>query len=399
MDWFDGVLWPIMLVVAWVMVRLYELFVWLGLDPEGGAAWTLSIVGLTIAVRILLIPLFFRQIRATRGLQLIQPEVMALQKKYKGKTDQASREAMAREQMELYRKHKTNPFSSCLPILAQSPVFFALFRVLYSLPAIANETFQRGGGSIGPLTPELADLAEKSTLFGAALSSTFMRSDDLSTKLVTVVLIILMSGSMFFMQRQLTMKNMPPSALEGPIYKQQKMMMYVLPIIFAVTGVNFPIGVLVYWTVSNFWTVGQQFYSIRKMPAPGSEAEAALKERQARKAAARGEVAQDAAPVATIEEAPRPTGQRQQPMRKDRAKKAAQRPQQMSPKKTPSASDEPVQEKKPKTDTERQIREMTDSTALDEPSGGGPTDRSQGPRKPVKRKKNDDQQDTPEQDS
>ncbi len=116
----------------------------MGLPPEGGAAWALSIVGLVVVIRTLLIPLFVRQIRAQRGLQLISPELQAIQKKYKGKNDPASREAMSRETMELYRKHGTNPFSSCLPILAQSPIFFALFRVLYNLNPIAAGTYAGG---------------------------------------------------------------------------------------------------------------------------------------------------------------------------------------------------------------------------------------------------------------
>jgi YidC/Oxa1 family membrane protein insertase len=128
-----------------------------------------------------------------------------------------------------------------------------------------------------------------------------------------------MSVTTFTTQRQLTMKNMPPAALTGPMAQQQKILLYVLPFIFAVSGVNFPIGVLIYWTTTNLWSMGQQFYTIRRMPAPGSQAEKALKERQARKAAARGETIEEASTAtALIDEKPR--GQRQQPKRKDRAK-------------------------------------------------------------------------------
>jgi YidC/Oxa1 family membrane protein insertase len=317
MSWFDGLLWPIMWVVAWIMVKFHALFDWLGLDPAGGAAWSLSIVGLVIVIRIALIPLFFRQIRASRGLQLIQPEMQAIQKKYKGKTDPASREAMSRETMALYRKHNTNPFASCLPILLQSPIFFALFRVLNSLTLLAEGKYPRP--SIGPLTQELAAQAESATIFGAPLSGAFARADgNVNTQIVTIVLIVAMSVTTFTTQRQLTMKNMPKAALEGPMAQQQKMLLYAMPLIFAFSGVQFPIGVLIYWTTTNLWSMGQQFYTIRRMPAPGSQAEAALKERQARKAVRHGGTAPvEDAP--TIEEAPR-GGQRQQPVRKDRAK-------------------------------------------------------------------------------
>src|SRR6187549_1291147 len=151
MGWFDSLLHPIMVVVAWLMVMWHKVWTAVGLDPNGGAAWSLSIVGLVIVIRILLIPLFFRQIKASRGMQLLAPEMQAIQKKYKGKSDPASREAMSRETMELYRKHGTNPFASCLPILLQSPIFFALFRVLTSLPQVASGEMD----PIGPMTQSL----------------------------------------------------------------------------------------------------------------------------------------------------------------------------------------------------------------------------------------------------
>jgi YidC/Oxa1 family membrane protein insertase len=316
MSWYDTLLWPIKWVVAWIMVGFHTVFRTLGLDPASGTAWALSIVGLVIVMRILLIPLFVRQIKASRGMQLISPELQAIQKKYKGKTDPASREAMSRETMELYRKHGTNPFSSCLPILAQSPIFFALFRVLNSLPALADGTYADGKvTAIGPLTQEVAAQATQATLFGAPISSFFLEPNATTpTRVVTIVLIVLMSLTTFTTQRQLTQKNMPAAALEGPMAQQQKMLLYVLPLIFAISGVNFPIGVLIYWTTTNLWSMGQQFYVIRRNPTPGSEAERMLKERRARKAAARGIVLDEEKPA--IEEKPR--GQRQQPKRKDR---------------------------------------------------------------------------------
>jgi YidC/Oxa1 family membrane protein insertase len=325
MSWFDGLLYPIMVVVAWLMVKFHALLTAAGLDPESGAAWGLSIVGLVITMRIVLIPLFFKQIKASRGMQMLAPEMQAIQKKYKGKTDPASREAMSRETMELYRKHGTNPFASCLPILAQSPIFFALFRVLNSLGQLADGRYPTAGdprSSIGPLTQSLAAQAESATIFGAPLSGSFMSSDDPHVKIVTVVLIIAMSATTFLTQRQLTMKNMPPAALEGPMAQQQKMLLYMMPLIFAFSGINFPIGVLIYWTTTNIWSMGQQFYTIRRMPAPGSQAEAALKARKARKAAARGETLElgTTTTLSTeLDDKPR-SGQRTQPKRKDRAK-------------------------------------------------------------------------------
>lgn len=325
MAWFDTILSPIMWVVAWIMVHAHSAFVALGMDPSGWS-WILSIVVLVIAIRILLIPLFVRQIRASRGMQIVQPEIQKLQKKYKGKTDPASRQAMQQEMMAIYRSAGTNPFASCLPILAQSPIFFALFRVLYQLPQIANET----RGAIGPLDAQLAAEAENSTLFGAPLSSFFLMQDATAqVRIVTVILILAMSATQFLTQRQLTMKNMPASALDNPMARQQKMLMYIFPVIFAVTGVNFPIGVLIYWTTTNLWSMGQQFYVIRNNPAPGSEAERAMLERKARKAARKGTTLEDAGGqggVAVLEAEPVVRGQRQQPLGKNRAKRSGVRP-------------------------------------------------------------------------
>jgi YidC/Oxa1 family membrane protein insertase len=317
MNFLDPILAPIMWVVSWILYGTHWVFARLGFGDGPGIAWVLAIVALTVIMRAAMIPLFVKQIKASRGMQIIQPELQAVQKKYKGKTDPASREAMTRETMELYKKHGTNPFSSCLPILLQSPIFFALFRVLSNLQHIAAGDAVARPWSFGPLTQEIASDFEASSLFGAHLSEVFLQTEDMAARVVVIVLIVLMSVTTFTTQRQLTMKNMPKAALEGPMASTQKMMLYVLPLVFAVSGVNFPVGVLIYWTVTNIWSMGQQFYTIRRMPAPGSEAERRLKERKARQLAAKGIVPE----IETATEAPKPSGQRVQPQRKNRKKK------------------------------------------------------------------------------
>src|SRR5690625_4207696 len=131
------ILQPIEMAVAWLMVQFHKLFPFVGLDHDYGWTWPLRLVGLTVVIRALLIPLFVKQRRAQRGMQMIQPEMKKIQAKYKGRSDSASRQAMAQEQMELYKRTGTNPFSSCLPLLLQMPIFFSLFRVLRALPEIA----------------------------------------------------------------------------------------------------------------------------------------------------------------------------------------------------------------------------------------------------------------------
>ena len=178
-------------------------------------------------MRAAMIPLFVKQIMASRKMQMIQPELQKIQKKYKGKSDPESRQAMTQETMELYKKEGTNPFSSCLPILVQSPFFFGLFRVLNGMDEVASGKHK----PIGPITQPIAEQFEQATIFGASLSSTFMQAPNLATKIVTVVLIILMSATTFTTQRQLMTKNMPASALDNPFAKQQKVLLYVLPLV------------------------------------------------------------------------------------------------------------------------------------------------------------------------
>jgi len=321
----DTVLAPLEWVVAWLMVNFHTAFSFIGLPEDSGITWGLSIVGLTIVIRIILIPLFVKQIHASRRMQLIQPEMQKIQKKYKGKTDPESRQAMTQETMGLYKRTGTNPFSSCLPILLQSPVFFALFRVLNNLAAVADGKKP----PIGPMSAALAGQAQVSTIFGAPLSSHFLGATDINTKIVTVVLIVLMSATTFTTQRQLMMKNMPANAMDNPFAKQQKVLLYLMPLFFAFSGINFPIGVLIYWTTTNVWSMGQQFYTIRRMPAPGSPAERALEARRLKSGKEHKKFTipglshdtetEDVQDNPITETKPK-SGQRQQPKRKNRAK-------------------------------------------------------------------------------
>jgi YidC/Oxa1 family membrane protein insertase len=311
-DFFSTIMAPIEWLVAWIMYGFHQALTALGMDPAGGWTWALSIVGLVVVMRAAMIPLFVKQIMASRKMQMIQPELQKIQKKYKGKSDPESRQAMTQETMELYKKEGTNPFSSCLPILVQSPFFFGLFSVLNGLDEIATGDKD----PVGPIDETVAAQAESATIFGAQLSDTFLTAASINTQIVTVVLIILMSATTFLTQRQLMTKNMPASALDNPFAKQQKLLLYILPIVFAVSGVNFPIGVLIYWFTTNVWSMCQQFYVIRRMPAPGSAAE---KKGKPIPGAAAAAIAAAAA-AAEAEEAAKRSGQRQQPTSKKRKK-------------------------------------------------------------------------------
>ena len=318
----DGLLMPLKVAEAWVMVTIHKLLVAIGMSDGPGPAWVLSIVGLTVAVRVLIMPLFVKQIRSSRGMQAMQPELRALQNKYKGKKDPASQERMREEMMALYRKHGTNPLSSCLPMLIQIPIFFALFRVLARLQEVANSAGSAHPVKIGPLTPALAADVQASSLFGAPLSSSFMNGGSATVKIVAMVLIVLMTATQFYTMHQLTMKNMPKSVTESdnPAMRTQRMMMYGMPLIFFITGPQFQVGVLIYWLVSNVWTMGQQWWTIRNMPAVGSEAYKKRQERRRRKGLPPDDEKKPAA-GSEDEAASSGPGQRVQPVRNNRKKK------------------------------------------------------------------------------
>ena len=278
---FDAILHPFAWAISYVWVWIHDLLVLLGMSSGSGIAWVLSIVLLTILVRIAIIPLFLKQIRSSRAMQAIQPEMRKIQEKYKGKKDQLSRQAMAQEQMEMYRKHGTNPFASCLPILAQMPIFFGLYQVLMGVPTAAQSN-----ESVLMLPADLVHQFNDSQIFGAQLFATMLHpgaGDTTATVVQAVIMIVLMSATQFYIQKQLSVKNMSEAALNSPMFRQQQMIMYIFPIIFAVSGINFPLGVMYYWTVSNLWSLGQQWWVIRNNPTPGSQAERELNARRAEK--------------------------------------------------------------------------------------------------------------------
>ncbi len=265
---------PLYSAVTFIMVAFHTLFKTIGMDPAGGAAWSLSIVGLVIVIRIILIPLFVKQINAQRGLQMLQPEIKKIQAKYKGKTDADTRQKQQQEMMKLYKDNGTNPLASCLPIILQAPIFFALFRVLNGI----GKTPPQGHGF---LTGHLLHQASQAQIFGVYISDKFIGAPNVQTKVLTAILIVLMSATTFTTQKQLMSKNMPADAMNNPFAQQQKILLYVFPLVFAVSGVNFPVGVLLYWLTTNLWSMGQQFYVIRRNPAPGSPAAEALERRKA----------------------------------------------------------------------------------------------------------------------
>ena len=313
---------PFKWLVSIIMIGFHDGLSAIGMPAANGWTWTLSIIGLVLVIRAALIPVFVKQIKAQRGMQLLQPDLKKLQDKYKGKTDQLSRQAMAQEQMAMYKKHGTNPFSACLPMLIQMPFFFALFQVLSGITA-ARQT----GAGIGAMSHEQVVQFDESSIFGAPLSASLLHGgggNQVAVWILSIVMILAMTASQFITQKQIMAKNMSEEAMASPFMRQQKMMLYILPLVFGVGGINFPIGVLIYWTTTNLWTMGQQFFVIRRMPTPGSPAAKALAERRAAKGlpalsvlTGKRDDAVDAAGSSAVEI----KGQRVQPQRKNRKKK------------------------------------------------------------------------------
>ncbi len=299
----DSILKPLYIAVTWVIVKIHDL-----LSPifgsSSGVTWSLSIIGLVIIIRIILIPLFVKQIKSQRALTALQPQMKEIQKKYKD-----DRQKQSEEMMKLYKEHKTNPLASCFPILAQAPIFFALFTVLNGIgknPPVRHGVF----------TQEDVVNAAQAKFFGAPISETFLSSDITTVKIVTVILIAFMSLTTFTTQRQLMTKGMPKmDSSNNMMLQQQKIMLYAFPVIFAITGVNFPIGVLIYWSTTNLWTWGQQFYVIKRNPTPGSPAYEELRKKRNK----RSGIVEEATEDVQIEDENK--GQRQQPKNNKKKKK------------------------------------------------------------------------------
>jgi YidC/Oxa1 family membrane protein insertase len=319
MDLIGTILWPLKWVVSAILVGFHWVFENLGMDPSAGITWVLSIIFLTFVVRAALIPIFVRQIKSQRRMLEVAPQLKKIQDKYKGKKDQFSREAMSRETMALYKETGTNPLSSCLPLLIQMPIFFSLYSVLHE--AQINKT------GIGLLTGDLAKSFGNASLFGAPLHETFTNASGWEVRIIAGIMIVVMTASQFITQLQLVAKNMSPETKASPMYRQQKMMLYVLPLVFVISGLSFPLGVMFYWLASNLWTMAQQYFVIRSMPTPGSEAALAREVRLAKKAQRRGTpatagVLTEAGTGASMAEVEaRVNSQRQQPVGKSRAKK------------------------------------------------------------------------------
>ena len=252
--------------ISWVMKTWHSVFSTF-LDPAWGITWALSIMFLVVTVRLILFPLFVKQVKSQRAMQELQPEIAKLRKQYG-----SDRQGMSQAMMALQKERGVNPLAGCLPVLPQIPVFLSLFHVLRRLAP--------GAEGLYGWSDALTDEAARAELFGAPISSSFNMTGakeaailEIATyaqiRVVAVTLIVIMCFTTFFTQKQIMKRSGP---VEGQAAMVQKMMLYVMPAGLFVSGFLFPIGVLLYWFTNNLWTLGQQHFILRKMPPPGSDA-------------------------------------------------------------------------------------------------------------------------------
>ncbi len=257
---------PLYTAISWVMKQWHTLFATF-LDPAGGITWALSIVFLVVTIRLVLFPLFVKQVKSQRAMQELQPEMAKLRKQFG-----SDRQGMATAQQALFKERGVNPLAGCLPILPQIPVFFALFHVLRRLAPNKEGLYS--------WSSQLTDQASRAKLFGAPISAQFdmsgAKEDAIleiasytSIRIVAFVLIVIMCFTTFFTQKQIMSRSGP---VEGQAATVQKFLLYGMPMSLFVSGFFFPIGVLLYWFTNNLWTLGQQFFILRKLPPPGSDA-------------------------------------------------------------------------------------------------------------------------------
>jgi YidC/Oxa1 family membrane protein insertase len=202
-----------------------------------GVSWGMAIVLLTVVVRLLILPLTFKQVRSMQSLQRLQPEIKRLQERYKG-----DKQRQQQEMMKFYQENKVNPLSSCFPILLQLPFFLALFYMLrHDLRIhVCGQSAHPCGDIPAAHFLFISDITDKET--GAAL----------------VALIVLYVGS------QLVSGIISTFTAD----RTQRIMMLALPFFFVTFIINFPAGLIVYWITTNVWTIGQQLAIKRFLPAP-----------------------------------------------------------------------------------------------------------------------------------
>jgi YidC/Oxa1 family membrane protein insertase len=250
---------PLYIAVAWVMTHIHT---GLGtfLNPNGGLAWVLTIVVLVVAMRLVLVPLFIKQMHAMRKMSALTPQLQELRKKYKN-----DKQTLNEETMRLYKEAGVNPLGGCLPLLAQMPLFFALFSVLR---AIAD--WHPGLPSPYGMPIPVVKSAQQANILGAHISDKVLFTGTmhvpLHAKIVILCAVAISVTTTFLTVRQSTKRGMTPQMTpDNPMASSQKYMAYIVPF-FALSGLYWAFGLVLYWVTTNVWTLGQQYVLFKRYP-------------------------------------------------------------------------------------------------------------------------------------
>src|SRR5436305_1134302 len=225
--------------------------------PSSGLTWVLVIVVLVILMRLALLPLFIKQMHSQRKMVALAPELQALRKRYKN-----DKQKLQEEMMKLYKEHGANPLSGCLPLVAQLPLWFALLNVLRAISE--NKTLYG-------MTPQVVHQANNAKIFGATISSKFLFQHPATPGNVKVVIgftVVISAVTTFLSVRQSMKRGLmqnPAAAEDNPMAGAQKYMVYIAPL-FALSGLYWQFGLVLYWMTSNIWQLGQQHFLFKKIP-------------------------------------------------------------------------------------------------------------------------------------
>ncbi|RSX52147.1 60Kd inner membrane protein [Bifidobacterium goeldii] len=265
---FYKILTPVEWLQTWIMKLMHDFLVMLGMNPVG-VSWVVSIIFLVLFVQACIFPLFYKQMKSMRKLQALQPKMQRIQNKYKGKKDQASKEAMQREMMKLYQDNDANPAGSCLPLLIQSPVFMAMFYTLSAIPYIASGVREEPLGAFDQAT---AQQFTQTDVFGIVSVTDNFTSADMGGKVVIGVFVALMCFCLWFTTYFSMKRNTNPEAMVGQAATMQKSMLWLFPIMYIFSGIAMPFAVLVYWLTNNVCNLARTIWQVSAFPTPGSPA-------------------------------------------------------------------------------------------------------------------------------
>jgi YidC/Oxa1 family membrane protein insertase len=225
--------------------------------------------------------------KSMRKMQALAPKMQHIQKKYKGKTDQASKEAMSRETMKLYQDNNANPAGSCLPMLIQGPIFMSMFYTLSAIPYISREK----RAPLGAFDVETAQQFTQTDVFHLVSVTDNFTSAAIGGKVIIGVFVFMMCFCLWFMQYFSMKRNMAASAGNKQTEMMQKMMLWVFPIMYIFSGVTMPFAVLVYWLTNNILNLCRTLWQVFNFPTPGSPAAEDKEKRDHHKENARREKA------------------------------------------------------------------------------------------------------------